>query len=43
MDLPVSGAAHAKAELGEKKLRLILDSKKADDGVRRYRVVQAGA
>ena len=27
----------------KKKLGLILDSKKADDGVRRYRVVQAGA
>ena len=27
----------------KKKLRLILDSKKAEDGVRRYRVVQAGA
>ena len=27
----------------KKKLGLILDSKKAEDGVRRYRVVQAGA
>ena len=27
----------------KKKLGLILDSKKADDGVRRYRVAQAGA
>ena len=27
----------------KKKLGLILDSKKADDGVRRYRIVQAGA
>ena len=27
----------------KKKLGLILDSKKADDGVRRYRVVQTGA
>ena len=27
----------------KKKLGLILDSKKAEDGVRRYRVAQAGA
>ena len=27
----------------KKKLGLVLDSKKTDDGVRRYRVVQAGA
>ena len=27
----------------KRKLGLVLDSKKADDGVRRYRVVQAGA